>query len=376
LSETPDAAPSSTEDRAPMPKMLEQIEIDLIGGLLEVELNPVDNWRHWLFTVTQDADVMRDLKWSDKLGIVVESAVHLCDQAGWRHNPPLLLRLVDALPPTRELEPIKRKLAARPVKSTRDPFTSRLLINRLPLLNRNDFRAAVRKLVPSHGKSILTVNGPRKCGKSYTSQYVQHLSEHLTGHDERFRFIRVPLEEGIGSTYTPDDLAGDIVARMERSPNTIPDRQEPMNRWVNCLTNWVLTEAAATGHRWWWILDGFCATDLNLDTRKFVQAMVTRIIDGQHARRVRLILVDYPEPLPKDVRLRALNEPLSSASSISTQDVREVFVELNDDESLGLSDAQIDEITSGIFKDLTEAEEHRLEELRERINGKIDALTR
>jgi hypothetical protein len=170
-------------------------------------------------------------------------------------------------------------------------------------------------------------------------------------------------------------LAGDIVARMERSPLTMPARQEPMNRWLSFLTNWVLTEAAETGHRWWWVLDGFCATDLNLDTRKFVQAIVNRVIDGEHARRVRLILVDYPEPLPKDVRLRAHNEPLSSAKSILEKDVREVFVELNEDEDLGLTEEQIDKITSGIFEDLTEAEEQRLEELRERINGAIDALT-
>lgn len=352
--------------------MLEPKEFDLIAGLVQKEIMRDVNPRNWLFLNVQDSDFMSDLKITDSVALLAEDAVHLCDLAGWDDEPPLMLRLVTALPQTGPVAAIKRKLSDRPT-AARDPFDSRMLITRLPLLNRNAFRNAVRKLIQPYGKCILTVNGPKRCGKSYTVEYVQHLSAHLTGHGERFRIVRKALEGGVGSTYTPDLLAGDIVARMERSPLTMPAQQTPMAKWIGYLTNWVFSEAALTGHRWWWVLDGFCADDLNLDTRKFVQAIINRVVEPEHSKRVRLILLDYPEQLPNDVLHRAHNEPLSEPSSIGELDVREVFVELNTDKTLGLSDTEIDEIISRIMNNLPSAE-YRLETLRNRINGEIDAL--
>jgi hypothetical protein len=356
-----------------MPKMLEQKELDLITGLVEMEVGGELNPRNWFLRTVQDADLMLNLVITDKVGVLVENAVHLCDESAWNQDPPLMLRLVRALPETPPIAAVKRKLSDRP-KPARDPFTSRVLITRIPLLNRESFRNAVRKLIPLYGKCILTINGPKKCGKSYTFEYVQHLSAHLTGRGDGFRIVRVALEGGVGSTYTPDVLAGDVVARMERSPLSMPNQQTPMAKWINYLTNWVFSEAALTGDRWWWVLDGFCAPDLNLDTRKFVQSIMNRVVEGEHAKRVRLILLDYPEQLPNDIRHRAHDEPLSPPSAIGELDVREVFVELNDDENLGLTDAQITEITSRVMTGLPTAEEKWLEALRNRINGEIDAL--
>jgi hypothetical protein len=355
-----------------MPKMLEPKELDLVIGLLIGEISREINPRDWFFRNVQDENLLRDLPITDVFGVLAERAVHLCDESGWDEDPPLMLRLVGALPETRPIAAIKRKLSDRP--TTRDPFTSRVLITRLPLLNRESFRNAVRKLTQPYGKCILTINGPKKCGKSYTAEYVQHLSAHLSGRGDGFRIVRVALEGGVGSTYTPDVLCGDIVARMERSPLNMPAQQTPMAKWISYLTNWMFSEAALTGHRWWWVLDGFCDVDLNLDTRKLVQAIINRVVEGEHANRVRLILLDYPEQLPNEVRPRAHNEPLGSASAIGELDVREVFSELNVDEDLGLTDAQIAAIASRVMTNLPTAEEKRLEALRDRINGEIDEL--
>jgi hypothetical protein len=352
--------------------MLEPIEIDLVIELLAKILSLEQEPRKWVFNQLQDYDLMLELAPSGSAGALAENIVHLCERSGWTLDPPLMLVLVRALPETPPVTQIKRKLSNRP--KGRDPFDARLLITRVPLLNRDSFRSAVRRLMPEYGKCILTINGPKKCGKSYTAEYVQHLSAHLSGRGGGFRIVRKTLEGGVGSTYTPDVLYGDIVARMERSPRDMPERQAPMAAWINSLTNYLFVEAAATGHRWWWVLDGFCAPDLNPDTRKLVQAIIRRVVEGEHAKRVRLILLDYPEQLPHDVRARAHDEALGAPSEIGEPDVREVFVELNDDEKLGLTDERITEITNRVMKDLPSADETRLEALRERINGEIDAL--
>jgi hypothetical protein len=271
--------------------MLDQVDAMYVRTALANELSRLGGGdpRGWLVPRLGDEF---GLKLGYSLGDAQQwanAAYRICAEDQWDHEPCMLYLLTMALPQTARAAAIANKLAKRP-PAPADPAKARWLATGYPLLDRDNLKASVMKLVPENGKIILTVNGPTKCGKSYTAEYIQYLASSYPN-DQRFRIARLTLAGGTGSTYEPRHLFNDLVRKMEVE-GKIPERgTTPMNAWLRDICGELIYLANRAG-RWWWVLDGYCASDLNRDTRTMIGELTRQATEGEAARRVRIILLD------------------------------------------------------------------------------------
>lgn len=108
--------------------------------------------------------------------ILVDRVLRMCQEDAYSHLPPAIVHLLERLLPN---DPTVAAIVQRlrvPPPSSMDPFDALVLISKLPFLERQRTRAALRLfLQTTPTRPVVVVNGPRRAGKSYTGEFIDHV---------------------------------------------------------------------------------------------------------------------------------------------------------------------------------------------------------
>jgi hypothetical protein len=225
---------------------------------------------------------------------LIRKAVDLCIQDAYSQSPAALVQLLETLlrDIPRIIEIVDR--IRTPPPPPPDPFEALILNTKLPFLDRRPARTYLRAFLQQRPQQpIIVVNGTPKSGKSYTVEFIDHLTRSL----EKVQHCRVELASQQGASTGARELASDIVTNVGGDPQKVPPRDTNVERWTQELANWVIAEAMKSEFRWWFVLDGFNAQELRDDTRMLIVKLAKGLTNGVARLRHRLILLDFDRSL-------------------------------------------------------------------------------
>jgi hypothetical protein len=206
---------------------------------------------------------------------------------------------------------------APPPQGGRDPLDSRHIGTDQYFVDRRQFRGAVRSLLKLHAQRILTVTGPESSGKSHSRRFLEYLVEQT----DWPRWQQAPWNGQVDLAYfsfpspparvTPIQICQDVANRLEFSaqPPARPAARQT-NRWVTGLAGWLADQLAQRARATWLVFDGLKRGQIAEETIDFISALAPEIVRPALAR-VRLILLDYSEPLPTAVAAHVETEVIT-----------------------------------------------------------------
>ncbi|WP_217602377.1 hypothetical protein [Chitinophaga sp. GbtcB8] len=223
---------------------------------------------------------------------IAMDAVRLCINDGWGHMPTWMERLLKIY----ELTIVDAKIAEIWERSRHqpppvaDPLDQTVLNNSTPFVNRRLLRSHLQRLSTAGAnlQPILVVNGDTQCGKSYSTNYIEHFSN-----VKSILTYRLSLDPELGLSMGPREVAMDLVYQMGRPLTSMPAPETNLNLYARQLAGWVLNEASQTSSQHWFVLDNFRGEMLLPATRNFLVALSDRITTGVFSHRCRLILIGF-----------------------------------------------------------------------------------
>ncbi|MFP2927240.1 hypothetical protein ACLESO_18990 [Pyxidicoccus sp. 3LG] len=222
--------------------------------------------------------------------LLVPQAVDICIADAYENTPPALVMLLGLIKDIAGVAEIIAAIGTTPPPKAPNPFMALILDNKLPFLDRQPARTYLYALTqPMPMQPVVVVTGSQKSGKSYTSEFVDHLCRNLAG----IQHCRIEVTENQGASIGPSELARDLVTGVGGDPRQEPPRNTNVDRWAQELANWVLAEARPSGLRWWFVLDGFNKKELRPDTALLIVKLAKGITTGYARRLHRLILLDF-----------------------------------------------------------------------------------
>lgn len=288
--------------------MLTLEEREIAEKAVALQIMSVDHPRAVLLSMIAEDDFRLDFPLDPQNARdLARAAIKMCEASQWHHLPPWLQQILSKVAQTPAIKKILDKIGTPPPtwKTTTPNFFDTFWITRLglPFLDRLKVREALKALHEATGPSVLIINGPRKSGKSYCLELVQHgVEENMkaAGQNSFVPVARVSLQPGMGASLAPEKLAQQIVSAITDNPKPLPilgsDQQiVTADRLNEHLCDWIVENAAATGAVWWIGLDGLNDPDLLPATRNFIAKLVEVISEnGKHSNKLRLIIIDYP----------------------------------------------------------------------------------
>lgn len=194
--------------------------------------------------------------------------------------------------------------------------SSWLLDNSRPFFDRHELRQHVRLLIEHNGRPILRVFADQESfGRTYTSRFFEHL-EDCSPKD--VHVLTAEVSRGAGPSYQVDDLVDDLSTQFRKS--TLPPERAG-SLYPTAVARWLLGQMIANDGLWLVVLDGFGQRPLNDEVRQTIEDLAYRVTVGQHRRRVRLVLLDYPHLLPNVSPADLLEEILQPAAAICQADL-------------------------------------------------------
>jgi hypothetical protein len=188
----------------------------------------------------------------------------------------------------------------------------------LPFVDRTPLRDTLREFARSSGRAILRIEGDPDTGKTYSKELLEHVS---ASSGWSFRLINVEVERGSEITMNALSLAQIIVGEMG-FPNSITDSTlpDPTVHNISLLQTWILRCARASEKRWWFFLDGFGLLPETNSARNLIQGLADKIANSSHRQWLRLILVDYDNPLSRveeeKIAFDRPNSPLTPETAV------------------------------------------------------------
>lgn len=339
----------------------DQVE-EAFAGALAAHANP----RSLLEIVfkTEASPILLDLPPGALPWEIASFAIEACLTSRWTRDPALLDMLLAYLV-TRRGEGAFQDILAR-VRQHVDPnpsvYDSAWLIGQRPFLDRWDFRQRVRLLIEENGRPILRVSAADgSFGRTYSRYFLEHIEDRSP---DTVHVLAVELSAGTGPSYQVLDLLDTVDAQLG-AQDPIPQRTG--SSYPVSAALWVLKQMMKRPGRWLVAFDGFGQRELNPEVRETIEALAVRVPVGQHRRRIRLVLLDYPQQLPGVSPADVLEETLPPAAGVVRADL-EVCLEAWDAErkrerSLGLADGQLTKLADGILGRAPRTGKARLEVL-------------
>jgi hypothetical protein len=280
----------------------------------------------------------------------------------WSCDPALLDLLLDYLINTKgrgEFETLLTRVRKREDPNP-SPYDAAWLVTQRPFFDRADLRAHVRSLVEENTRPVLRVTpSPESYGRSYSRQFLEHLEEMSPGDTH---IVSEELSPGTGPSYQAIDLADAVRAQLGVIDD-LPTRSG--SSYPKTVARWVLGHIMSKGDRWVIVLDGFGQPGLNPEVRETIEALAAMIPGGQYRRRVRLVLLDYPENLPSVGPADMLEEVLNPPANLTQADLEPCIVEWDAQRrkqgGMGLPPEQIHELAARMIARAPASGKERLE---------------
>ena len=310
--------------------MLDVVDREYVKGLLAQRVSVAGAPRQVLVS-TLPQDIAQQVEEGLTPINLVERVLVLCEADGWRRAPSTLSSLLNALlGPTGNIPTILIKLATPPAAvATNDAFTTSILDNGQPFLDRLETRATLRswteEVMPI--RQVMVVEGASKTGKTYTVEFARHLVRHAARNDRNVRAVLVTLDREQAASCGQAELAIELVSEMGGDPSGIPTKDTNTVAWTKQLVTWVLREANRQGLHWWFLLDGFRSSlpgeepkwQLREDTRDFIVGFVKGLANGINPSLHRLLLLDFDRSI---LPLRPGSLGLESTNAIPHASIR------------------------------------------------------
>jgi hypothetical protein len=259
------------------------------------------------------------------LGDQAQWLVEYCLVSRWGVNPSLLesllIRLVDVAGKG-GLAPLRDRVHRRE-DPTPDIFQARWVLANQPFFDRKQIRVSAKLLLEQSEQPILRVNGPHGSGKTYTSELLAFVMERAR---PDLHVVVATLEDLSGPSYEVTELAETLTLPM-RIDETVPVRST--SSYPAALCRWIIRNTVKQPGVWVFVLDGFGQQDVKAEVRELVQNLAKQVFTPEIAKRLRLVLLDYDQPLLGNWRARTLDDNLPDPASISPADLEECLKAYN-----------------------------------------------
>jgi hypothetical protein len=305
---------------------------------------------------------------------IASFVVEACLVSRWTRDPALLDLLVDYLVMSRGIGALQVVLLR--VRQHIDPnpsvYDSTWVIGQRPFFDRGDLRPHVQRLVEQNDRPILLVSAvPESFGRTYSRYFFEHLEDRSPG---TFHVLAAELSAGTGPSYQVADLLETIGAQLGVQ-EPIPQRAD--SSYPKAAARWMLKHIMGQPGRWLILLDGFGQNGLNPEVRETIEALAVMVPFGQHRRRVRLVLLDYPNPLPGITPADVLEEVLKPAAEVAQTDLTPCLVDWDAERKRkkleGLADGQLVKLVKGMLERAPATGRERLETLNAALS-KLNAI--
>jgi hypothetical protein len=297
--------------------------------------------------------------------------INICLGNRWTHDPAWLDLLLAYLitnkgqgPLAPLLDRVRLKVDPNP-----SPYSASWLVTERPFFGRSELRGCVQDLIESDARTILKIAGDvGGFGRSYSRSFLEHLQA-VSPNDTQVLALFVSPKNG--PSYDGRTMASEVAAQLglaEPIPPIGTNSAYPAD-----VGRYILRNLMAIAGRWFIVLDGFGQENLHSETREAVEFLATNLPTGQYRRRLRLVLIDYPQVLPNPVSQADWHEDtVRPAASVVATDLEPVVKAWEAKrKSLGLPDLEagaISQVASRIVQLAPVAGKERLEKMNERLS--------
>lgn len=161
-------------------------------------------------------------------------------------------------------------------------------------LDRDGARKRMRTLARADGPCALVINGNSRVGKSHTRNLLAYAAE-ATG---KFRVAWVEIKKSEAASITPDWMIERMVRTAVSGTSKLPDKRDPLPRYLNDLVDWALAELGKTSNvPVWMVIDGLRHKALRDEVRALVEHLAERAATPTGQLKYRLVLI-YCNPIP------------------------------------------------------------------------------
>jgi hypothetical protein len=242
-----------------------------------------------------------------------------------------------------------QSVAADPVTpppgETADPFKTVMLPGGVPFVNREAFREGARALTRPGGPTVLVVNGPHGTGKSYSLQFLTHLSMKL----RTFNVASIDIATAPYASIESVEVVRTLAAQIGRDPDALPplDPELHVGRAINRLIDWFLAEIALSQANWWLVFDGFDNPAIPFETHHLVYAVTKAAAEGR-PNNLRVVLLGYPDALvPSALRSQIVREEIAP---LRREDVHAFIRELSRSRAIAIGPAQVSSVVDAVMQ--------------------------
>ena len=160
--------------------------------------------------------------------------------------------------------------------------------------------------VPSDGQGF---------GRTYSLRFLEHVEEHPPN---LARVLAAGVSPATGPSYGVGDLLAELNAQF-RTQNPLPERTG--SSYPTAAALWLLKQMMINDGLWLVVLDGFGQRPLDGEVIATIEELARRVPTAQYRNWVRLLLLDYPHPLPGVSSVDMAEESLPSAADICLDDL-------------------------------------------------------
>lgn len=295
-----------------------------------------------------------------------------CIASRWACDPALLDSLLEYLVTNKgrgELHPVLLRVRQK-VDPNPSMYDATWLGGR-PFFDRTDLRHRVKHLIERNERPILLISaGPATFGRSYSRYFLQYLED---TEPKTVHVVVAELSPGTGPSYQVEDLLGVVSAQLGVA-DPLPLRAG--SDYPATAARWMLHKVMGRAGRWLFVLDGFGQNELNPEVRQTIQALAAAVPTGQYRLRARLVLIDYPHPLPNITPADVLEEKLHPPDRIDEAELTPCLVDWDAARvSAGrrrLAHGEIAKLAAGMAMRAPAAGRERLEALNAGLSDLLD----
>jgi hypothetical protein len=250
--------------------------------------------------------------------------VDSCLASRWHRNPSLLELLLTRLVVRGgkgSLQTLLTRVQSG-VDPNPDPYMSLWVLADQPFLDRESLRTAAKQLIEDVARPILRVNGPKSSGKSYTVELLSYVM-----HQARPDIHVVPLQlaDGTGPSFEVEELAESLVLSMEKT-ESLPQRSN--SSYPAALSRWLIRNVNRNPGIWIFALDGFGQPNVKQEVFEMIHQMAQQVRAPEFARKMRLVLLHFDQPLQGNWRARTLDDGLT-VGTITQKHLEDCLTEFN-----------------------------------------------
>jgi hypothetical protein len=209
------------------------------------------------------------------------------------------------------------------VKLRQDPndelYSTYWVLREQPFLNRQSLRPLLKTFIESNDRALMQIGGPG-AGKTYTGELLDYLADRF----KNLHFVPVRLNKKEGPCYKVESLAGDLLSQMGVD---VPESSSSSD--AGTLSRLILRSTRRQPGLWIFVLDGFGQADLQPEVKELVRLLASNCINPEYRQKMRLVLVNYSEPLV-DIPGAAIVDELVPLPSVCEQDLIDCLAHLNE----------------------------------------------